>query len=217
MTLSGSVDSCCRTQSPALFPVVEQHDRSFVAQLAKRGEGAPHCVQQILRGRVRVAHRPARADAGADPAPLAEKGIDLHAISRASNRVGRTGVQAAGACDQPPGPVDADVGVVSEVARLLELPHEVGHRGKGALERDVLRGMVVAGRRHFARDERVLVQVEHQVEGPLVAQDGRRNQRLFRTQNPELAQMAVDRHHVGADDSRFRTGAGITGDRWRCR
>ncbi|MDZ7786694.1 MAG: hypothetical protein U5K73_00700 [Halofilum sp. (in: g-proteobacteria)] len=186
--------------------VVEQHHRVGAAGLAVAPQHAAQRVhERLARGRG-VADRARRADRGAAAAALAQVGIDLDALAHRADRLGGAMVQAARAAGLATAAVDADTGVVVEVARLVELADEARQRLQRRRQGRLVRGRVVARRELPALQGRGGADVEHQVEGRVLArpETGRQVHRgaAVEHRHAEGPEVALDGGHAAAQQAR---------------
>ena len=181
----------------------------LTAGFAEGGEHALDARNLVARAGVGIGHRPGRAHAGTGAGALTEVGIDVDQIAQRLDGTGRTGVEAARTAAQAGIAVGADVSVVGEKARLLELAGHVRHFGQHAVQPlGIATRRVVAERRDLVADGRLAAQVEHQIKPRLVRarQAGGRDVlpvgELDRT--GELAQVTGDLARLAAHDHHAR-------------
>ena len=115
--------------------------------------------------RIGVGQRAGRAHRGAGAAAGAQVGVDLDAVARAGDRLGRADVDAGVAADQAIAAVRAQPLLVAEVFGLLEFADHLGQLLHGLRAfGHAGAGREIAGRRLVLRQQRRRRQVEHQVE-----------------------------------------------------
>ena len=98
-----------------------RHARGCRPPRGSRRAAARSALSRSPARRVGVGHRAARAGRRAGAAALAQVRIDLHLLADRDDRLGRARVDAARAAPLAAASVRADLGVVIEVLRLLEL------------------------------------------------------------------------------------------------
>ncbi len=152
-------------QGRALLLAVQQQRGLLPAGLRIGGKHGFQAQPHVRRARIRIRQRAGRTDRGAGAATGAQMGIDLDLIAVMADRFCRADVDARMAADLGIAAVRAQLFLVAEEFRLLELADHLQQLERSfKLPRSVGAGSEIALRRRMQRDQRGVGQVEDQIE-----------------------------------------------------